>query len=75
MIKRMAEKYNISLVDSWMVGDTTVDIMTGKNAGMKTALVLTGEAGQDRKFPVEADIVGETLREAVLTIFGRELEE
>lgn len=68
LIEKMAEKYNISLRDSWMVGDTTRDIMAGKNAGMKTALVLTGEAGKDRIYNVQADMVFQDLYEAVTHI-------
>ena len=44
-----------------MVGDTTVDIQTGKNAGTHTALVLTGDAGQDGKFDVEPELTEENL--------------
>ncbi len=65
MLEQMKEKYHISLEDSWMIGDTTVDIMTGKNAGMKTALVLTGEAGKDEKYDAVPDIVGEDLEQIV----------
>lgn len=48
MVKKMVSKYNIDLSNSYMIGDTTVDIQTGFNAGMKTILVLTGEAGKDK---------------------------
>ncbi len=49
MIREMAGKYNIDLAQSYMVGDTTVDIQTGINAGMKTVLLETGDAGNDGK--------------------------
>lgn len=65
MIEECVEKYNIDLEHSWMIGDTTMDIQTGINAGTKTALVLTGEAGQDNKFEVEPDLVFKDLLEAV----------
>lgn len=65
MITRAAEKYNIDLSASWMVGDTTMDIQTGVNAGMRTALVLTGEAGKDQKYDVKPDLVCRDLLEAV----------
>ena len=48
-----------------MVGDTTVDIQTGIAAGMHTALVKTGMAGDDGKFDVKADFTGENLSEVV----------
>ena len=68
LITQSAEKYNIDLSASWIIGDSTVDIQTGKNAGMKTALVRTGMAGNDGKYKVEPDLVGNTLFEIVKKI-------
>lgn len=48
MIDKMVEKYNIDLSSSFFVGDSTVDIQTGVNAGLKTILVKTGQAGRDK---------------------------
>ena len=70
MIEKAAERYNIDLKESWMVGDTTMDIQTGKNAGMHTALVLTGEAGRDKKYDVQPDLICSDLLEAVERILG-----
>jgi ribonucleotide monophosphatase NagD (HAD superfamily) len=42
-----------------------VDIRTGKNAGTKTALVLTGEAGRDGKYDDSPDLLCENLLDAV----------
>lgn len=68
MLEDCARRYNIDLSASWMVGDTTVDIQTGINAGCKTALVLTGEAGRDGKYTVQPDLTAENLLEAVKQI-------
>ena len=65
MIQKAAERYNIDLAGSWMIGDTTMDIQTGINAGMRTALVLTGEAGHDKKYDVRPDLVCRDLLDAV----------
>ena len=65
MINEASEQYNIDLENSWMVGDTTVDIQTGKNAGIKTVLVLTGDAGRDKKYDVQPDFVCENILVAV----------
>lgn len=65
MIDLCVERYNIDVENSWMIGDTTVDIQTGINAKLKTALVLTGEAGKDRKCNVQPDIVANDLSEAI----------
>ncbi len=72
MIDKAAEKYNIDLSQSWMVGDTTMDLQTGVNAGMRTALVLTGDAGQDKKYDVQPNLVGKNLLEAVELILTDE---
>lgn len=68
LLEKAAEKYNIDLNQSWMVGDTTRDIQTGKNAGMKTCLVLTGEAGKDMKYDVKADIIANDLLDFINVI-------
>ncbi len=65
MVLELAKKFNIDLNESYFVGDTTTDIKTGLNAGVKTALVLTGEGGKDKKYDVVPDIVGEDLLEVV----------
>lgn len=65
MLEQAAEKYNIDLSQSWYVGDTTVDIQTGKNAGMRTVLVETGEAGQDGKYDAVPDYTARNLYDAV----------
>jgi len=65
MIKKAAEKHNIDLSKSFIIGDTTIDIMTGINAGLKTILVKTGLGGTDNKYNVKPDYVAENLLEAV----------
>lgn len=68
MIQECAEQFNIDLPNSWMIGDTTVDIQTGINAGTRTALVMTGEAGKDGKYDVKPEMVCATLLDAVKRI-------
>lgn len=65
MLMRAAEKYNIDLTASWYIGDTTTDIQTGINAGMRTILVQTGLAGKDGKYTAEPDYIAENLLAAV----------
>ena len=65
MIVFMAEKYNIDLTESYIVGDSTVDIQTGINAGMKTILVKTGQAGGDGKYEAQPDYIADNLEKAV----------
>lgn len=70
MIDTAAARYNIDLSQSWMIGDTTMDIQTGVNAGVRTAFVMTGDAGNDRKYDVQPDIVAKDLLEAVERILA-----
>ena len=72
MLEEGARLYNIDLTRSWMVGDTTIDIQTGKNAGAHTALILTGEAGRDGKYDAVPEIVCADLEQAVDMILERE---
>jgi histidinol-phosphate phosphatase family protein len=65
MLKAAAAKYRIDLTKSWFIGDTTVDIKTGKDAGIKTILVGTGEAGKDGKYNVEPDYITDNILTAV----------
>ena len=60
-----AEKeFNIDLEKSYLIGDGTVDILTGKKAGCKTILVKTGYRGKDGKFIVKSNFTAENLLEA-----------
>lgn len=70
MIDKMLEKYNIDIGKSYMIGDSSVDIQTGKNAGLKTILVATGQAGLDGKYAVQADMQAKDLLDAVKVILS-----
>ena len=72
MIEKLAKLYNIDLARSWIIGDTTVDIMTGKNAGLHTILIKTGMAGKDGKYDILADYEADSLLEAVRIILSKE---
>ena len=69
MVDECAEKYNIDLSQSWIIGDTTSDILTGRNAGLGTVLVMTGMGGKDRKYDVYPDIIAANVLEAVRKLF------
>ena len=72
LLEAAAEKYNISLEDSWMIGDTTMDIECGRRGGLHTILVKTGSGGSDGKYDVTPDYVCEDLGAAVDVILGEE---
>ncbi len=48
MLLKAAEDFNIDLSQSWMVGDSESDILAGKAAGCRTALIGTAEYTQDK---------------------------
>jgi D,D-heptose 1,7-bisphosphate phosphatase len=50
---------------SWLIGDTTSDMETGRRANLRTVLVRTGHAGQDGRFPFNPDYVVTDLAAAV----------
>lgn len=70
MILEVAKQYHIDLAESWMIGDCTIDVQTGVNAGTHTILLQTGEGGNDKKFSVEPDYIEENIRTAVKRILG-----
>jgi histidinol-phosphate phosphatase family protein len=71
MIIDVARKHNIDLSKSYIIGDTTIDIMTGKNAGLSAILVETGLAGNDKTYNVKADFRATNLFHAVNMILNR----
>lgn len=75
MIEQAARDYHIDLASSWIIGDTTIDIQTGVNAGLKTMLVQTGLAGSDGKYPVQPDAIQPDLLQCVRTILDRSYQE
>ena len=65
LITNAISDFNINVDRSWMVGDTTTDIFTAKNAGLKSVLVETGKGGLDYKYMVSPDYTFPTLKEAI----------
>ena len=62
---------NINLKKSWVVGDSTSDILAARKAGMMSVLVLTGYAGKDGKHSVKPDYIAKDLNEAVNLIMSK----
>jgi D,D-heptose 1,7-bisphosphate phosphatase len=65
MIDQAVFDLNIDLQDSFIIGDRTVDIQAGINAGVGTILVRTGCAGEDQLFRCIPDFIFDDLGEAV----------
>ncbi|MCK5243335.1 HAD family hydrolase [bacterium] len=49
MLKQAARELDIDLNSSWVIGDKQADIDFGRQAGLKTILVLTGYGEETRK--------------------------
>jgi D-glycero-D-manno-heptose 1,7-bisphosphate phosphatase len=72
MITAAARELEVSLQDSWMVGDKASDIGTGKSAGLLTALVLTGYGAQHKEqSDCLPDVIVEDLGKAADEIIRR----
>lgn len=71
LIDEAVEKYNIDLENSWIIGDTGVDIQTGIHAGIHTALVMTGESDKFKKYHVDPDLIGTDLLDCVCKIMDQ----
>ncbi len=65
LIHRAAAELGIDLARSWLIGDSTTDIRTARNAGLQAALVRTGLAGRDGRYPDVPDGEFSDLPEAV----------
>ena len=68
MLFDAARAHDIDLHASWMIGDSSADIIAGRSAGCRTALVC--ENVRDRN--EESEIVGISLLDAVQQILERE---
>jgi len=68
MIHKAVADLNIDLGQSWLIGDTTTDIQTANNAGIRSILVRTGAGGKDGKQTAQPDFVCDSLQAAVKLI-------
>jgi histidinol-phosphate phosphatase family protein len=64
LVDRAVEELNINRDSSWFIGDTSTDMLTAKNAGLKSILVQTGFAGLDQKYLVLPDFIVPDLNSA-----------
>ena len=62
MLLKAAENFNVSLKDSWMIGDGENDVKAGQAAGCKTALIGEGEFGQNLTENSLLELVDEILK-------------
>jgi histidinol-phosphate phosphatase family protein len=65
LILKAAAELNIDLRQSWMIGDSTSDLLAARRSGLRSILVRTGEGGRDGRCPAEPDFTADDLRAAV----------
>lgn len=65
LLKQAQEQFNIDLSSSWMIGDTSVDVQTGQNAGCKTILLVNGMNEIHKKYDAIPDFVCNNISEAI----------
>lgn len=65
MIDAAVSELNIARDRSWMIGDSTSDVLAGRRAGVRTVLVETGYAGLDEKYWATPDYILPDLPAAV----------
>ena len=63
MLLQAAEEHGIDLANSWMIGDSEIDIKAGKAAGCRTARIFNTELAA-----TDADIIASSLLDAVQQI-------
>lgn len=66
MFLKAAEDFNIDLSQSWMIGDGENDILAGKNAGCRTALIGAENYGEDMRVDSLSDFVKELTRKGMI---------
>jgi len=77
MLLGAARSRGIVLRDSWMIGDSDIDIEAGRNAGCKTVRLsanheAVGKVGRGSPAASDADILAPSLLDAIHQILHRE---
>lgn len=75
MILQGAKDFDIDLSRSYMIGDDQIDIETGKNAGCRTVLVLTGKGREMKEKLLERGIIPDLVTENILTAIAEIIKE
>ena len=64
LIERAVREINVRLADSFVIGDMTIDIQLGINAGCRPILVHTGYGGSDNRYDAAPAYVARDLSAA-----------
>ena len=74
MLDAAIKKYGVTARDTYIIGDSKVDVLAGKSAGLNTIFVQSGKTGMDevKKWDVKPDYIFKDLLEAVKWIIVKE---
>ena len=61
----------VDLAKSWVIGDSTLELVAGWRAGCRMAAVRTGLGLSDKTFEVDPEVFGSDLRRVVLELLQR----
>jgi len=61
----------IDLAKSWVIGDSTLELVAGWRAGCRMAAVRTGLGLSDRAYEVDPEVFGRDLRSVLLELLQR----
>ena len=79
MLLQAAREFDINIEKSFVIGDRTIDIQTGNNAGATSILVLTGYGKEEQKLLLQNNIhaghVSDNLYAAMQFIKSKILKE
>jgi D-glycero-D-manno-heptose 1,7-bisphosphate phosphatase len=80
LLLRAASDHGINLAESWMVGDRYSDVELAHNAGVHSALVLSGYGRgeweyQKNSWELQPELIAENLLDAVRQIVNRARDE
>jgi D-glycero-D-manno-heptose 1,7-bisphosphate phosphatase len=66
MLQNAEDEFSIDFARSWMIGDKRIDVETGMNAGIRSAMVLTGYGEvQQNELGRKPEVVAENILAAV----------
>lgn len=75
MLKQAQKDFNLNPRTSWLIGDSTGDILAGNKFGCKTILVATGYGGKDKRYKVKPTFKAKNLIAAAKIILGMDANE
>jgi phosphoglycolate phosphatase-like HAD superfamily hydrolase len=72
MLEAAARRFDLDLKACYLIGDSSTDLRTAKNAGCKALLVKTGLGGKDGRYKVQPEQVFRGLSQAASWILASE---